>query len=168
MKTIVSIIIPHHNNSKILIDCINSLYKSTFEELEIIVVDNASTDSSCDDIMTTFPNVIVKKSDVNLGYAGGCNLGSQIANGQYLLFLNNDTIMDKNCVKSLVDRIKMNNEIGDWRTHAISQLYRSFFSFLLFSKRYCEKGHSLWRLSLWIRKTKSFGLLLQRSVTNSK
>tara|TARA_Y100001970_G_scaffold293655_1_gene441992 strand:+ start:10504 stop:11541 length:1038 start_codon:yes stop_codon:yes gene_type:complete len=129
MKTIVSIIIPHHNNSKILIDCINSLYKSTFEELEIIVVDNASTDSSCDDIMTTFPNVIVKKSDVNLGYAGGCNLGAQIANGQYLLFLNNDTIMDKNCVKSLVDRIKMNNEIVSVQPKILNINNKSHFDY---------------------------------------
>ena len=60
MGTIVSVIIPHHNNSKILIECISSLTKSTFKKLEIIVVNNASTDSSCDEIIKLFPNVIIK------------------------------------------------------------------------------------------------------------
>ena len=58
MNIIVSIIIPHYNNSKILIECINSLTKSTFKNIEIIVVDNASTDFSYGEIIKTFSDVI--------------------------------------------------------------------------------------------------------------
>ena len=129
MNVIVSIIIPHHNNSKILIDCINSLYKSKFKKLEIIVVDNASIDSSYDDIMTAFSNVIIKKSDINLGYAGGCNLGAQIANGKYLLFLNNDTIMDKDCIESLVNRIESKNEISSVQPKILNIDNKSYFDY---------------------------------------
>ena len=93
MNIITSVIIPHYNNSKILIECIDSLYKSTFKNIEIIVVDNASIDSSYDDITKKFPDVIIKKSHINLGYAGGCNLGVQHAKGNCLLFLNDDAIL---------------------------------------------------------------------------
>ena len=129
MNAIVSIIIPHHNNSEILIDCINALYKSTITKLEVIVVDNASTDSSYDDITTTFTNVIIKKSDVNLGYAGGCNLGAQIANGKYLLFLNNDTIMNKNCIEFLIRRIEKNDEISSVQPKILNIDNQSYFDY---------------------------------------
>ena len=105
MNIIVSVIIPHHNNSKILIECINSLTRSTFKKIEIIVVDNASIDSSCDEVINNFPGIIIKKSDVNLGYAGGCNLGVQIAKGKYLLFLNNDTVVSEHCIEKLKNSI---------------------------------------------------------------
>ena len=95
MKIKISIIIPHYNNFQILLNCIESIYKSTFKDFEIIVVDNGSSDSSDTIVKEKFPNVIVKKSLINLGYAGGCNLGSKISKGKYLLFLNNDTIIEK-------------------------------------------------------------------------
>ena len=112
MDIIVSVIIPHHNNSKILVECINSLYQSTFKNLEIIVVDNNSTDSSCKIISNQFPNVIIQKSAINLGYAGGCNLGSRFAKGRYLLFINNDTIIDKNCIKNLLFKLESDPQIS--------------------------------------------------------
>ena len=112
MDISISIIIPHYNNSKILVECINSIYQSTFKNLEIIVVDNNSTDSSCEIIRNNFPNVIIQKSSINLGYAGGCNLGSKSAKGRYLLFMNNDTIIDKNCIKNLLFKLESDPKIS--------------------------------------------------------
>jgi len=129
MGTIVSVIIPHHNNSKILIECISSLTKSTFKKLEIIVVNNASTDSSCDEIIKLFPNVIIKESDTNLGYAGGCNLGSQIAKGEYLLFLNNDTIVEKECIEKLVVKLEEDNKISSVQPKIININQKSYFDY---------------------------------------
>jgi len=129
MNTIVSVIIPHYNNSKILVECINSLYKSTFKNIEIIVVDNASTDYSCDEIIKTFPNVIVKKSDINLGYAGGCNLGFQIAKGKYLLFLNNDTVISENCIEKLVSKLEQDNKISSVQPKIINIENQSYFDY---------------------------------------
>ena len=126
MNTIVSVIIPHHNNSKILIECINSLTKSTFKNIEIIVVDNASSDSSCDDLINNFSDIIIEKSDINLGYAGGCNLGSQIATGEYLLFLNNDTVVDEYCIEKLVSKLEQDKNIASVQPKIINinnQLY---------------------------------------------
>ena len=126
MDTIVSVIIPHHNNSKILIECINSLTKSTFKKIEIIVVDNASSDSSCDELSDNFSDIIIEKSDINLGYAGGCNLGAQIANGKYLLFLNNDTVVDEYCIEKLVAKLEQDKNISSVQPKIINinnQLY---------------------------------------------
>ncbi len=129
MDIIVSVIIPHHNNSKILIECIHSLNESSFKNIEIIVVDNASDDSSYDDISKLFPNVVLKKSNVNLGYAGGCNLGSKIAKGKYLFFLNNDTIVHQDCIEHLVSFLDDNNDISSVQPKIINIDNKSYFDY---------------------------------------
>ena len=108
----VSIIIPHHNNFPILDECLKSLEQSTYENLEIIIVDNNSSDDSVLQISENYKHVIIQKSTTNLGYAGGCNLGAQIATGHYLLFLNNDTIHDSNFISGLVDTLNNNKKIA--------------------------------------------------------
>ena len=85
----VSIIIPHYNNKKILENCIKSILEISYSNYEIIIVDNNSTDHSADLVKEQFPKVNLISSHTNLGYAGGCNLGSKHAKGEYLLFLNN-------------------------------------------------------------------------------
>ena len=88
-NNLVSIIIPHHNNETILSNCIKSIYELTYSNFEVIVVDNASTDSSINQAQSSYPNIRVIKSTHNLGYAGGCNFGAKEANGEFLFFLNN-------------------------------------------------------------------------------
>ncbi len=108
----VSIIIPHHNNYDILLDCINSIYCSTYKNFEIIIVNNASNDSSISKIVKKFPLINIVDSEKNLGYAGGCNLGVKTAIGENLFFLNNDTKIDKDSIQLLLDRLDSNNEIS--------------------------------------------------------
>ena len=79
MNNLVSIIIPHYNNETILLNCLKSIYESTYKNFEIIVVDNASTDNSIINAKSLYPNINIVKSESNLGYAGGCNLGSKEA-----------------------------------------------------------------------------------------
>ena len=81
---LVSIIIPHYNNYLILEECIKSLKKNQYNNIEIIVVDNASKDDSVLQIENNFPDIIIKKSKRNLGYAGGCNFGSKNYHGRPL------------------------------------------------------------------------------------
>jgi len=108
---LVSIIIPHFNNYFIIEECINSLKNINYDHLEIIVVDNASTDDSVINIQNKFPEIIVYQSNKNLGYAGGCNLGAGIAKGEYLFFLNNDTVHEVDCLGFLVDTLNNNSNI---------------------------------------------------------
>ena len=76
------------------------------DRLEVIVVDNASQNQEADTISKRFPEVKVIKSDQNLGFAGGNNLGIKAAQGKYLFFINNDTIFKEFNVQSLIDRLE--------------------------------------------------------------
>jgi GT2 family glycosyltransferase/glycosyltransferase involved in cell wall biosynthesis len=100
----VSIIIPNYNGQKYLEDCIDSLQQLDFprENYEIIVVDNASSDNSCDLICSRYPDVILIEAEKNLGFASGCNLGIKNSSGEYIVLLNNDTVVDSNWLKELV------------------------------------------------------------------
>ena len=83
----LSIIIPHFNGTKVLIGCIDSLNNCTYKDVEILVVDNGSTDDSIAVVKKKFPNVAIVSSDTNRGYAGGCNYGAEHANGKYVFAL---------------------------------------------------------------------------------
>jgi hypothetical protein len=82
------------------------------DNLEVIVVDNASQNQEAETISKKYPQVKVIKSDKNLGFAGGNNLGIKAAQGKYLLFINNDTIFKNFNVQALIDRLKSSPTIG--------------------------------------------------------
>jgi len=82
------------------------------ENLEVIVVDNASNNQEADTIAQRYPQVKVIKSERNLGFAGGNNLGIQAAQGKYLFLVNNDTIFKDFNVQTLIDRMESSPEIG--------------------------------------------------------
>tara|TARA_Y100001980_G_C14556166_1_gene346734 strand:+ start:6924 stop:7874 length:951 start_codon:yes stop_codon:yes gene_type:complete len=84
------------------------LKKSGQDKIQIIVVDNASTDNSVEVLKIKYPDITLLECKKNYGYAEGCNKGADIAEGDYLIFLNNDTIHDKNWIKNLVNIIEEN------------------------------------------------------------
>ena len=112
-KITVSIIIPHLIGKDILDECINSIITNSHDiEYEIIVVDNNCKDGSIKYIAEKFSKITIVHSTHNKGYAGGCNLGAQNANGEFLFFLNNDTIITKDCINSLIKTIQKNDKIA--------------------------------------------------------
>ena len=82
------------------------------DDMEVIVVDNASQNQEADIISKRFPQVNVIKSEKNLGFAGGNNLGINAAQGKYLFFINNDTIFKEFNVQPLIDRLESAPEIA--------------------------------------------------------
>lgn len=83
--------------------------------LEVIVVDNASQQDEAAVIRQRYPQVTVIRSERNLGFAGGNNLGIQAAHGKYLYFLNNDTLLEKEesgLFQPLIDRLERSEKIG--------------------------------------------------------
>lgn len=125
----VSIIIPHFNGEKIIIDCLESLQKTNFQYKEIIVVDNGSTDKSISLIEFQFPNVKIIKSPTNRGYAGGCNLGAESAMGKYLIFLNNDTIHNSNWIEPLVNKMESNPNISSVQPKILNAIHKDQFDY---------------------------------------
>ena len=109
----VSIIIPHLKGTNILIECVSSIIKNTQNiSYEIILVDNNSTDNSISKIEEKFSDIKIVRSTTNRGYAGGCNLGAKNANGKYLLFLNNDTMITNGAIELLVNAMEINKNIS--------------------------------------------------------
>ncbi len=82
------------------------------ENMEVIVVDNASNNHEAETIAQRYPRVNVIKSDKNLGFAGGNNLGIQAAQGKYLFLINNDTIFKDFNVRALIERMESSQKIG--------------------------------------------------------
>ncbi len=82
------------------------------DKMEVIVVDNASTNDEVSEIQKRYPYVTIIKSDQNLGFAGGNNLGIKAAKGKYLFLVNNDTIFEDFNVQALIDRLESSDDIG--------------------------------------------------------
>ena len=84
------------------------------DKMEVIVVDNASLKDEATEIENKYPHIKVIRSDKNLGFAGGNNLGIRAAHGKYIFFLNNDTILKPQTsdFRHLIDRLESSQKIG--------------------------------------------------------
>src|SRR3990172_1751724 len=107
----LSILIVNYNGAGYLGNCLRSVKQHVHLDHEVIVVDNASTDGSCNLIKTGFPNVKLRNSGVNLGFAGGNNLGAMEAKGEYLLLLNSDTILLSD-IKPAIELMERQHNVG--------------------------------------------------------
>jgi len=101
-KALVSVIIVNWNGMIWLPACLSSLREQIYKNIEIIIVDNNSTDGSVDWIKKFYPKTKVTKNSQNHGFASANNIGYKQANGEYLLFLNNDTRVTCNFLTELV------------------------------------------------------------------
>lgn len=110
----VSVIIVNYHSAELVIECINSIIEKT-EDIcyEIIVIDNASGDGSVQKLQNKFgERITVIGSEVNLGFGKANNLGNTYAKGEYLFFLNPDTILVNNAIKILHDALIENPDYG--------------------------------------------------------
>lgn len=90
MSLSVSVIIPVWNGRPFLAECLDSLFAQGESALEVIAVDNASSDGSADFIAQHYPQVHLVRNARNLGFSGGCNVGLRQARGEVLVLLNQD------------------------------------------------------------------------------
>ena len=105
---LVSIIILNYNSKNLLIDCIDSIKKSTHKNFEIILVDNASDDQSHKKCKEKFEDIKLIENSENLGYCEGNNVGLRAAKGEYVVILNPDTIVDPYWLEKLLDAYRNN------------------------------------------------------------
>ena len=108
----VSVIIPSWNGEKLLKICLPSLKKQTFKQFEVIVVDNGSTDGSVKYIKKSFPEIKLVELKSNSGFAAAVNLGIKICVGEYIVLVNNDTQIEKDCLKFLVKAADHKKDVG--------------------------------------------------------
>jgi GT2 family glycosyltransferase len=106
----ISVIVLNYNGQRYLDNCFDSLSKLSYPKsnLEIILVDNASTDESVAYVKKKYPWVILAKLEKNYGFTGGNNAGAKLAKGEYVVFLNNDVIVTENWLGELVKTLLKN------------------------------------------------------------
>ena len=108
------IILLNYNNWKDTIECVESLQNSKVENSNILVVDNCSIDDSYIQLKNRIPDVTFLKTENNLGFSGGNNIGIRYGienNAEYIILLNNDTIVNKDSIKNLINEMEKRLDI---------------------------------------------------------
>jgi len=115
-KPLVSVIILNYNGLEylkgILKECLESVLKSNYPNLEVIFVDNGSTDGSASFVKKNYPKIKVIQNKQNLGFSEGFNMGIKASKGKYLALLSNDMTVDPNWLNLIVEIMEKNNQIG--------------------------------------------------------
>lgn len=111
MKALVSIITVNHNGVIDTCEMIESFHKYETYPYEIIVVDNGSHMPEGEELQNKYPDIKVIQN-TNTGFAGGNNAGLSVAKGQYLFFINNDTLIKAPVLNTLIQRLEAEKENG--------------------------------------------------------
>jgi GT2 family glycosyltransferase len=107
----ISVIIPNWNGAHHLPTCLNSLRAQTHDDVEIIVVDNASTDDSLE-VLACYPDVRTVALPANRGFTGACNAGFEATSGAVQVLLNNDTEVDPAWLAHVAAAFESHPEVG--------------------------------------------------------
>lgn len=111
----VSIILIGLNARKYVVECIQSIFDAEWRDVtyEIIYIDNGSEDESVKAVKETyFENVVVCANDTNIGFCPAANQGAKIANGTYLYFINDDTLVVDDAICLTVEYMKEHPDVG--------------------------------------------------------
>jgi GT2 family glycosyltransferase len=124
MSDVVAIVL-NWNNYEDTRECVISLLGSEYDNLEIIIVDNGSTDSSGDELNEEFPSVTVCYNSTNRGFGGGMNTGIDFVmdnhDAEYIWLLNSDTRVNAKTISELVSDMEDRREIGILTPRIMSQ-----------------------------------------------
>ena len=109
----ISIIIINWNTKDLLLNCLKSIKdREAKYEMEIIVVDNASTDGSPEAVKSQFPNVKLIVNNNNLGFAKGNNIGIEASSGRYVYLANSDIVIKEGCIEGMLRYMDTHTSIG--------------------------------------------------------
>ncbi len=106
---LISIIILNYNGREYIFDCIESVFKTVGCNFEVILIDNDSSDFSSDECKDKFPELILIKNKKNLAMAGR-NVGIDNANGDYIVFLDADTVVEPNWLEIMKESYKKHGD----------------------------------------------------------
>jgi GT2 family glycosyltransferase len=145
---VVSIVVVNYKGADDTIACLQGLAALDWpsEQLELVVVDNASGDGSVERIRAAVPQATVVPSQVNTGFAGGCNLGVAHSSGEFVGFLNNDARPDAAWVRAAVEVMRRDGSIGavaskvlDWEGEKVDYVDGSLTWYGMGYKREVER-----------------------------
>ena len=108
----LSVVIPNWNGKHFLDTCLNALRRQTLSGIEVIIVDNASSDGSQQFIRDAFPEASLIELEKNRGFTGACNTGMEAAAGEFIALLNNDTEVEKDWAAAVLAAFDAHPEVG--------------------------------------------------------
>ena len=112
-QPLVSIVTLNWNNAAVTCDFLLSIKeKNTYQNIEVIVVDNASKEDPSSLFLSVYPEAKIIRNPKNLGFSGGNNVGIKAASGDYLFIVNNDTEFTSGLIESLVEVFSKKNNAG--------------------------------------------------------
>ena len=127
---LVTVIVVHHRGHEILQRCLESLFNSNYDNFKVILVDNGSEDGSVEYVEKLYHEKLeVIRSEVNLGFAKGYNLVLGKVNSKYVVLLNDDTVLDSNWLKFLVQASEKNPSIGSCQPKLKSFTTSNYFEY---------------------------------------
>jgi GT2 family glycosyltransferase len=157
MNPDLSVIIVSYDSGEDLPKCLEALENVRDElRLEIIVVDNQSSDGSAEAVQATHPDVLFIRADRNLGFAAGCNLGLGIAQGRHAMLLNPDTEVLPGALKRLVEALDTHPSwgmVGPSLMDSSGHQYRAARRFPTPYYLFCEST----RLAFFFPRSRLFG-----------
>lgn len=125
-QPLIEVIIPNWNGRDMLLHCLDSLYKQSFDDFLITVVDNGSSDDSCQAVEEKYPQTKLIKLASNTGFSFAVNAGIKNAKGKLLLLLNNDMEVTPNCLEKLVEGVAKYPEFDFFALKMLSFTQREF------------------------------------------
>jgi hypothetical protein len=108
----VTVIVLSYNSKQYVLKCIRSILASEYKDYEVLLVDNASSDGTPEEVTSQFPMIRVIRSRINLGRTGGYNLGAKFAEGSLILYLDQDTEISPTMLGELVEVLESSGSIG--------------------------------------------------------
>lgn len=108
----VSVVVVNFNAKDVVRDCLSSVENQTYKPLEVVFVDNGSSDGSSDFIEKEFPWVRLIRLSKNLGFAEGSNIGFSKSVGDFVALLNVDTVVECDWIERLLSTVRTNSETG--------------------------------------------------------
>ena len=110
----VSVVIVNYNTCGLLRNCLRSVFAQTRDvDFEVIVSDNGSVDGSVEMVRQEFPQVVLVENKANLGFGPANNRGVNVAKGEFIFYLNSDTLLQNNAIKIFYDY---------WKSHESENL----------------------------------------------
>jgi GT2 family glycosyltransferase len=109
---LVSVIIVNWNGKQHIMECLDSVFRQSYRNFEVVLVDNDSTDGSQKIAKDKFHKIKLVQNDANVGFTKANNIGLRESSGEYVIFLNYDTAVEKDWMKELLSAIEKDSNIG--------------------------------------------------------
>lgn len=138
-RPLVSILVLNYNGKDFLKACFDSLLAGSYKEIEIVLVDNKSTDESVAFTQDNFKNVRILQTGSNSGYSRAYNLALKDAKGKYAILLNNDVEVAPDWLEPLVESAENDQSIGALQPKILSLIDEGYFEYAGASGGYMDK-----------------------------